>query len=133
MPVLVIAEHDNKSLKAATLNAVTAAQACGEVHVLVAGKDAQAAAQQASQRESPGGPGPEEDSYTGPEGTGRYKQARENRETAVHTDLAWWRCSTRGPNNRRKNRPEKPASRAARPLIAPFNKAPGPAENPRKI
>jgi electron transfer flavoprotein alpha subunit len=49
MPVLVIAEHDNKSLKAATLNAVTAAQACGEVHVLVAGKDAQAAAQQASQ------------------------------------------------------------------------------------
>ena len=34
--VLVVAEHDNATLKAATLNTVTAALACGgEVHVLV--------------------------------------------------------------------------------------------------
>ncbi|QDO96430.1 electron transfer flavoprotein subunit alpha/FixB family protein [Ferrovibrio terrae] len=45
MSVLVIAEHDNASLKAATLNAVTAAQAIdADVHVLVAGEKADAAA-----------------------------------------------------------------------------------------
>ena len=50
MTVLDIAEHDNASLKAATLNTVTAALACGgDVHVLVAGEGAQAAAQAASQ------------------------------------------------------------------------------------
>ena len=50
MTALVIAEHDNASLKAATLNTVTAALACGgDVHVLVAGEGAQAAAQAASQ------------------------------------------------------------------------------------
>ena len=50
MASLVIAEHDNHSLKPATLNTVTAAIACGgEVHVLVAGKDASAAAQAAAQ------------------------------------------------------------------------------------
>ena len=50
MPALVIAEHDNASLKAATLNTVTAALACaGEVHVLVAGANAAAAAQAAAQ------------------------------------------------------------------------------------
>jgi electron transfer flavoprotein alpha subunit len=39
MSVLVLAEHDNKSLKAATLHAVTAAgQMGGDVHVLVAGQ-----------------------------------------------------------------------------------------------
>jgi electron transfer flavoprotein alpha subunit len=38
MAVLVIAEHDNASLKGSTLNTVTAAAQCGsEVHVLVAG------------------------------------------------------------------------------------------------
>lgn len=38
MTALVIAEHDNQSIKAATLNTVTAALQCGgEVHVLVAG------------------------------------------------------------------------------------------------
>jgi electron transfer flavoprotein alpha subunit len=38
MAALVIAEHDNRSIRGATLNAVTAAAACGgEVHVLVAG------------------------------------------------------------------------------------------------
>ena len=43
MTSLVIAEHDNQSLKAATLNAVTAALACGgDVHVLVAGHQASA-------------------------------------------------------------------------------------------
>ena len=50
MTSLVIAEHDNASIKPATLNTVTAALACGgDVHVLVAGEGAQAAAQAASQ------------------------------------------------------------------------------------
>ncbi len=50
MSVLVIAEHDNVSIKAATLNTVTAALQCGgDVHVLVAGANAAAAAQQAAQ------------------------------------------------------------------------------------
>lgn len=50
MAALVIAEHDNKSIKAATLNTVTAAAACGgEVHVLVAGANAADAAKAASQ------------------------------------------------------------------------------------
>jgi len=50
MTALVIAEHDNASLKAATLNTVTAAAACGgDVHVLVAGHNAAAAAQAAAQ------------------------------------------------------------------------------------
>ena len=50
MASLVIAEHDNASIKGATLNTVTAALACGgDVHVLVAGADAGAAAQAASQ------------------------------------------------------------------------------------
>ncbi len=50
MTVLVIAEHDNQSLKAATLNAVTAALALGsDVHVLVAGSDAGAVANAAAQ------------------------------------------------------------------------------------
>jgi electron transfer flavoprotein alpha subunit len=50
MTVLVIAEHDNASLKGATLNTVTAAAACGgDVHVLVAGHNAAAAAAAAGQ------------------------------------------------------------------------------------
>jgi electron transfer flavoprotein alpha subunit len=50
MTALVIAEHDNLSLKAATLNAVAAAAQCGgDVHVLVAGHHAQSVAQSASQ------------------------------------------------------------------------------------
>ena len=45
MTVLVIAEHDNQTVKASTLNTVTAALACGtDVHVLVAGNNAAAAA-----------------------------------------------------------------------------------------
>ncbi len=49
MTALVIAEHDNAALKGATLNTVTAAvQAGGEVHVLVAGHNAAAVAQQAA-------------------------------------------------------------------------------------
>ncbi|OXJ14554.1 electron transfer flavoprotein subunit alpha/FixB family protein [Burkholderia sp. AU6039] len=53
MTILVIVEHDNASIKAATLNAVAAAQALnvvggGDVHVLVAGHDAQAAADAAA-------------------------------------------------------------------------------------
>jgi len=50
MASLVIAEHDNVSIKGATLNTVTAAVACGgDVHVLVAGHNAGAAAQAAAQ------------------------------------------------------------------------------------
>ena len=49
MPILVIAEHDNQSLKGATLNTVTAATQCGgEVHMLVAGSNAKAAADAAA-------------------------------------------------------------------------------------
>jgi electron transfer flavoprotein alpha subunit len=50
MTALVIAEHDNASLKGATFNTVTAAVQCGgEVHVLVAGHSAGAAAAAAAQ------------------------------------------------------------------------------------
>ena len=50
MTSLVIAEHDNASIKGATLNTVTAAAQCGgEVHVLVAGSNAAAAAAAAAQ------------------------------------------------------------------------------------
>ena len=49
MPALVIAEHDNDSLKPSTLNAVTAAARCAdEIHVLVAGGGCDAAAQAAA-------------------------------------------------------------------------------------
>ena len=50
MTTLVIAEHDNASLKGATLNTVTAAMACGgDVHVLVAGENTAAVALAAAQ------------------------------------------------------------------------------------
>ena len=50
MTALVIAEHDNNSIKSATLNVVTAAkQLGGDVHVLVAGSNAGAAAAAAGQ------------------------------------------------------------------------------------
>lgn len=50
MTALVIAEHDNQSIKGATLNTVTAAlQAGGDVHVLIAGHNAGAAAAAAAQ------------------------------------------------------------------------------------
>ena len=50
MTALVIAEHDNATIKVATLNTVTAALACGgDVHVLVAGSNAGAAAAAAAQ------------------------------------------------------------------------------------
>jgi len=49
MPVLVIADHDNDAIKAATLNTVTAAGALGgEVHLLVAGESCSRAAEQAA-------------------------------------------------------------------------------------
>jgi electron transfer flavoprotein alpha subunit len=49
MPTLLVAEHDNKSLKDATAKALTAAIAIGsEVHVLVAGKDCRSAAEAAA-------------------------------------------------------------------------------------
>ncbi len=49
MTALVIAEHDNAGLKGATLNTVTAALACGgDVHVLIAGYNAGAAAEGAA-------------------------------------------------------------------------------------
>ena len=50
MAVLVIAEHDNASLKGSTLHTVTAAAACGsDLHILVAGHNCGAAAQAAAQ------------------------------------------------------------------------------------
>ena len=50
MTTLVIAEHDNATLKGSTLNTITAAvQVGGDVHVLVAGANAGAVAQAASQ------------------------------------------------------------------------------------
>src|SRR6476620_10736983 len=50
MTSLVVAEHDNASIKGATLNTVTAALQCGgDVHVLVAGHNAGEAAKAAAQ------------------------------------------------------------------------------------
>ena len=50
MTTLVIAEHDNASLKPATLNTVSAAVQCGgDVHVLIAGHNAGPAAAAAAQ------------------------------------------------------------------------------------
>lgn len=50
MTALVIAEHDNASIKGATFNTITAAAACGgDVHVLVAGHNAGSAAAAAAQ------------------------------------------------------------------------------------
>ena len=50
MSILVIAEHDNSSLKPATLNSVTAAQAIGgDIDILVIGSNCQGAAEQAAQ------------------------------------------------------------------------------------
>ncbi|MBB5466784.1 electron transfer flavoprotein alpha subunit [Paraburkholderia sp. CI2] len=49
MTNLVIAEHDNASIKAATLNTIAAAQKIGgDIHVLVAGHNAQGAADAAA-------------------------------------------------------------------------------------
>jgi electron transfer flavoprotein alpha subunit len=49
MAILVLAEHDNASLRPATLHTVTAAQKIGgDIHVLVAGANAAAAAQAAA-------------------------------------------------------------------------------------
>lgn len=50
MPILVVAEHDNDSIKISTLNTVTAALAIGDdVHVLVAGVGCQAAVSAAAE------------------------------------------------------------------------------------
>jgi electron transfer flavoprotein alpha subunit len=52
MSILVIAEHDNKGLKSATYNAVTAAKQLGEeVHILVAGNSCDSVVEQASKIE----------------------------------------------------------------------------------
>ncbi|MFM0229619.1 electron transfer flavoprotein subunit alpha/FixB family protein [Paraburkholderia sediminicola] len=49
MTILVIAEHDNASVKAATLNTIAAARKIGgDIHVLIAGSNAQAAADAAA-------------------------------------------------------------------------------------
>jgi len=49
MSILIVAEHDNASLKAATLNTVTAAtQIGGDIHMLIAGVDCQAVAEEAA-------------------------------------------------------------------------------------
>ena len=50
MVALVIAEHDNASLKGSTHHTVTAATQCGgEVHILIAGSNCGAAAAEAAQ------------------------------------------------------------------------------------
>jgi electron transfer flavoprotein alpha subunit len=50
MAILVVAEHDNKSIRKATLNAVAAAHKLGgDIHVLVAGHQAEEAAKAAAQ------------------------------------------------------------------------------------
>jgi electron transfer flavoprotein alpha subunit len=50
MAVLVVAEHDNRTIRKATLNCVAAAQKLGsDIHVLVAGHNAAEAAKAASQ------------------------------------------------------------------------------------
>ena len=50
MAILVVAEHDNKTVRKATLNAVAAAQKLGaDIHVLVAGHQAGDAAKAAGQ------------------------------------------------------------------------------------
>ena len=52
MAILVYAEHDNASLKKATLNTIAAAKQIGDdVHVLVAGSGSQAAADEAAKAE----------------------------------------------------------------------------------
>lgn len=49
MSILIVAEHDNASLKPATLNAVTAAQAIGgDIHILVVGQGCSGAAEAAA-------------------------------------------------------------------------------------
>ncbi|QNM97691.1 electron transfer flavoprotein subunit alpha/FixB family protein [Chitinimonas koreensis] len=49
MAILVVAEHDNATLKSSTLNTVTAAQKLGsDIHVLIAGHNAGAAAEAAA-------------------------------------------------------------------------------------
>lgn len=46
MPILVVAEHDNQSLKNGTYHAVSAAALCGQdIHVLVAGSACQGVAE----------------------------------------------------------------------------------------
>ena len=50
MTALVIAEHDNASLKASTLNTITAASQCAaDIHVLIAGHNCDASAAAAAQ------------------------------------------------------------------------------------
>ena len=50
MSILIVAEHDNSSIKSATLNTVTAAAAIGgDITVLVAGENCNDAAQAAAQ------------------------------------------------------------------------------------
>jgi electron transfer flavoprotein alpha subunit len=49
MSILVLAEHDNQSIKSATLKTITAAAKIGgDIHVLVAGNNAGAAADAAA-------------------------------------------------------------------------------------
>ncbi|MGN7438933.1 MAG: electron transfer flavoprotein subunit alpha/FixB family protein [Alcanivorax sp.] len=50
MSILILAEHDNSSIKSSTLNTVTAAtEIGGDVHILVAGSNCDGAAQAAAQ------------------------------------------------------------------------------------
>ena len=48
MAVLLVAEHDNKTLKPSTLNAVAAAQTLGDVDIIIAGQNCETVAQAAA-------------------------------------------------------------------------------------
>ena len=76
----------------------------------------------------------EEDSYTGPQGTGRYKQAREKKEdSSTHRPRLVALLDEGTKQQRKQTCSETHTPRAARPPAARRHKAPGLAENPRKI
>ena len=79
MTVLVIAEHDNASIKPATLNTVTAAaQGGGDVHVLSAGHNAGEAAKVMVQKMK-----------VGIQQSAKYAPARARLATAPATNPCW--------------------------------------------
>src|SRR5713226_3986118 len=91
MALLVLAEHDNKTLKGATLNAVAAAAAIGgELHVLVAGADARPAADAAAKVAGVAKVLLAEDKvYAHP--------LAEDLPRSAASSMCWWQERTRGP------------------------------------
>jgi electron transfer flavoprotein alpha subunit len=127
MAILVIAEHDNASLKAATLNTVTAAKKLGgEIHVLVAGQGCGAAGQAAAQLDGVA-------KVRVADAAPYAEQLPENLAALVHANAAgyshilapastfgknccraWRRCSTwrRSPTSSRSNPPTPSCARS---------------------